>query len=56
VPVESLAAARLGYQRLTAACQALREERVLAKGAPIAKMAGSLFTALDLEDLAYACA
>lgn len=55
VPAESLAAAKLGYQRLTAACAALQEERVLAGGAPIAQMACSMFVALDLEDLAHAC-
>lgn len=55
VPGESLSAARLGYRRLTEACEALRAEDVLAHGAPILKMAGSMFTALDLEDLAYAC-
>ena len=52
----SLAAARLGYQRLTAACSVLQEERVIVSGAPVARMACSMFTALDLEDLAYACA
>jgi hypothetical protein len=52
----SLAAARLGYQRLTSACSVLQEERVLVAGAPIARMACSMFVALDLEDLAHACA
>jgi hypothetical protein len=52
----SLAAARLGYQRLTAACNVLQEERVILAGAPVAQMACSMFTALDLGDLAYACA
>lgn len=52
----SLAAARLGYQRLTAACAVLQEERVIVSGAPVARMACSMFTALDLEDLSFACA
>jgi hypothetical protein len=52
----SLAAARLGYQRLAAACSVLQEERVLLSVAPIARLACSMFTVLDLEDLAYVCA
>jgi hypothetical protein len=52
----SLAAARLGYQRLTAACSVLQQERVILPGAPVARMACSLFVALDLEDLTHACA
>lgn len=55
VPAESLAAARLGYRRLTAACAALQEERVIAGGAPITQMARSMFAALDLEDISHAC-
>mgnify|MGYP001218928341 CR=1 FL=1 len=55
VLAESLSAARLGYQRLTAACAALQEERVIVGGAPIAQMACAMFIALDLEDLARAC-
>jgi hypothetical protein len=51
----SLAAARLGYQRLAEACAVLREERVLVPNTPVAKIAGSLFHALDLEDLAQPC-
>jgi len=47
-------AARLGFQKLVDACRALQEEGVLLRDAPIAKMASSMFTALDLEDLAYA--
>ncbi len=35
----SLAAARLGYQKLVDACTVLREEGVILRGAPIAKMA-----------------
>ena len=50
----SLAAARLGYQRLKSACSVLQEERVIVSGAPIAQMACSMFTTLDLEDLAHA--
>jgi hypothetical protein len=52
----SLAAARLGYQRLTSACSVLQEERVILAGAQVARMACSMFIALDLEDLAHACA
>ncbi len=52
----SLAAARLGYQRLLSACQVLQEERVIQSGSPVARMACSMFTTLDLEDLAHACA
>ena len=52
----SLAAARLGFQRLTDACSVLQAERVIMTGAPVARMACSMFTALDLEDIAYACA
>ncbi len=52
----SLAAARLGFQRLTDACSVLQEERVLLKGAPVAQIACSMFIALDLEDLAHAYA
>ena len=52
----SLAAVRLGYQKLVAACSVLRDEGVIVSGAPVAKMACALFNALDLEDLAYACA
>ena len=50
----SLAAARMGFRRLTEACSVLQEEQVIMTGAPIAKMAGALFIALDLEDLAHA--
>ena len=56
VPATSLAAARLGFQRLAEACSVLKEERVLMAGAPVAQMACSMFIALDLEDLAHACA
>lgn len=56
VAAESLSAARLGYQRLADACAALQEERVIVSGAPVAQMACSMFVALDLEDLAHACA
>ena len=56
VPAASFAAARLGYQRLKSACAVLQEESVIAAGAPLAQMACSMFTTLDLEDLAYACA
>lgn len=52
----SLAAARLGYQRLAEACAILREERVLVPNAPLAKIAATLLSALDLEDLAQSCA
>ena len=51
----SLAAAKLGYQRLAGACKVLQEERVIVSGAPVMRMAFSMFTALDLEDLAHAC-
>lgn len=53
---EAIAAARLGYQRLLAACALLQEEGVIVSGAPIAQMAFWMLTTLDLEDLAYACA
>ncbi len=56
VPAVSLDAARLGYRRLAAACAALRDECVFLPGAPVARMAFSMFLALDLEDLAHACA
>ena len=52
----SLAAVKLGYQKLVEACSALREEGVIVRGAPITRMAGAMLNALDLEDLAYACA
>lgn len=55
-PKASLDAARLGYQRLADACLALQEERVIMSGAPVAGLACSMFVALDLEDLARACA
>lgn len=50
----ALAAARLGYQRLASACTVLQEERVILSGAPVAQMACSMFTVLDLEDLSHA--
>jgi hypothetical protein len=56
VPAESLAAARLGHRRLADACAVLRDEGVLGAATPIPVLANSMFTALDLEDLAYACA
>ena len=52
----SLAAARLGYQRIVSACSVLQEERVILAGAPIARMACLMFIALDLEDLTRVCA
>ena len=56
VPNTSFAAARLGFQRLTEACSILQDEHVIMTGVPVARMAYSMFIALDLEDLAYACA
>jgi len=52
---EALAAATLGYRRLVEACGVLQAERVLLPGAPIARMAFSMFATLDLEDLSHAC-
>ncbi len=52
----SLAAARLGYQRLTAACAALQDEGVILSGVPVARMAYSMFATLDLEDIAHVSA
>ena len=52
----SLAAVNLGYQKLVAACSVLRDEGVIMRGAPIAKMARAMFNALDLEELANVCA
>lgn len=51
-----LSAVRLGFRKLVDACVALQEEGALPLGAPVARMAASMFTALDLEDLAYAVA
>ena len=51
----ALAAARLGYRRLIEACGVLQQERVLPAGAPLPRMAFSMFTTLDLEDLAHVC-
>jgi len=52
----SLAAARLGFQKLKVACAILQDEGMIVRYAPIAKMAFSMFGALDLEDLSRACA
>ncbi|MFA4945736.1 MAG: hypothetical protein WC789_13695 [Lentisphaeria bacterium] len=47
----SLPAARLGCRRLADACALLREEGVIAAGAPVAELALAMFKLLDLEDL-----
>lgn len=52
---ESLAAALLGFQKLVEACEVLRSEGVVVRGAPIRKLALSMFTALDVEDLTHVC-
>ena len=49
----SLAAARLGFQKLAGACAVLQEEGVITRGAPVARLALSMFSALDVEDLAH---
>ncbi|MDD4101430.1 MAG: hypothetical protein PHU80_02200 [Kiritimatiellae bacterium] len=54
-PAVSLTAAKLGYKRLAAACATLSDESVILPGAPIARLANSMFLAMDLEDLAIAC-
>jgi len=51
-----VSAVRLGFQKLVDACVALQEEGALPLNAPASRMAASMFTALDLEDLAYATA
>ena len=45
----------LGFQKLVDACHALRSEGLLPRAAPITQMALSMLTALDLEEMAYAC-
>ncbi len=55
VLAESLSAARLGYQRLVEACRILQEERILVPGFPVARLACTMFTVLDLEDLSHVC-
>ena len=49
-------AARLGFQKLVDACGLLQAEGVLPREAPVARIASSMFTVLDVEDLAYAAA
>ena len=51
-----VSAVRLGFQKLVDACVALQQEGALPLNAPVARMAASMFTALDLEDLAYVAA
>lgn len=46
-------AARLGFSKLKDACVVLQKEGVLPCNISAANMASSMFTVLDLEDLAY---
>ncbi len=46
-------AARLGFQKLTEACIVLQQDGVLPCNVSAPRMASSMFTVLDLEDLAH---
>jgi len=50
-----LPALRLGFKKIIEACHALQAEGLLPRRAPIHQMALSMVTALDLEELSYAC-
>lgn len=50
---ESVAAARLGYRKLTEACEVLQHEGVIGRGVPAGMLARSMFTVLDVEELAH---